>query len=261
MSDPSHLWQLIRQDALSFSKKESLLEDFFVKISSFQNLGEGVAFCLSEKFHRPYLSKESLFSLFTQNLSDEVSLTTLSADIDAVNERDPACKSPLYPLVFLKGFLGLCSYRIASKLFKNGRKEMSFYLQSLTSEIFAVDIHPKAQIGKGILLDHATSFVAGETAIIEDEVSILHEVTLGGNGKDKGERHPIIRSGVLLGAGAKVLGRVEIGKNSKVGAGSVVLENVPPYTTVAGVPAIIVASLPHRNTALEMDHSLNKKPS
>jgi serine O-acetyltransferase len=134
---------------------------------------------------------------------------------------------------------------------------LALYFQSVASEAFAVDIHPAARIGCGILLDHATSFVVGETAIIEDDVSILHEVTLGGTGKQSGDRHPIIRSGVLIGAGAKILGRVEIGTGAKVGAGSVVLNDVAPHTTVAGVPAIVVGVPSEENPATEMNQKLD----
>ena len=134
---------------------------------------------------------------------------------------------------------------------------MALYFQSLASEVFGVDIHPAARIGCGIMLDDATSFVVGETAIIEDDVSILHEVTLGGTGKEEGDRHPIVRSGVMIGAGAKILGRVEIGEGAKIGAGSVVLEDVPPHQTVAGVPAVLVGLSAEENPALAMDQSLH----
>jgi serine O-acetyltransferase len=172
-------------------------------------------------------------------------------------ERDPACFSLLEPLLFFKGFLALTTYRASHQLWHDQRRWLALYLQSVASEAFAVDIHPAARIGCGILLDHATSFVVGETAIIEDDVSILHEVTLGGTGKQTGDRHPIIRSGVLLGAGAKILGRVEIGKGAKVGAGSVVLADVPAHTTVAGVPAVIVGQSSEENPAIEMNQHLD----
>jgi serine O-acetyltransferase len=178
-------------------------------------------------------------------------------DLLAIHERDPACFSPLEPLLFFKGFLALTTYRVSHQLWRDDRRWLALYLQSVASEAFAVDIHPAARIGCGILLDHATSFVVGETAIIEDNVSILHEVTLGGTGKEKGDRHPIIRSGVLLGAGAKILGRVEIGTGAKVGAGSVVLNDVPPHTTVAGVPAIVVGEAAEANPAIEMNQHLD----
>jgi serine O-acetyltransferase len=172
-------------------------------------------------------------------------------------QRDPACFSPLEPLLFFKGFLALTTYRVSHQLWEDGRRWLALYFQSVASEVFSVDIHPAARIGCGILLDHATSFVVGETAIIEDDVSILHEVTLGGTGKDSGDRHPIIRSGVLLGAGAKILGRVEIGTGAKVGAGSVVLSDVAPHQTVAGVPAVVVGLSREHNPAIEMNQKLD----
>lgn len=178
-------------------------------------------------------------------------------DLVAMYERDPACFSPLEPMLFFKGFLALSTYRVAHEFWLQGRRWLALYLQSVASESFAVDIHPAARIGCGILLDHATSFVVGETAIIEDDVSILHEVTLGGTGKATGDRHPIIRSGVLLGAGSKILGRVEIGTGAKVGAGSVVLTHVPAHTTVAGVPAVIVGEVREDNPATEMNQRLD----
>jgi len=177
-------------------------------------------------------------------------------DMRAMFERDPACFSLLEPLLFYKGFMALTTYRVSHQLWLDQRRWLALYLQSVASEAFAVDIHPAARIGCGILLDHATSFVVGETAIIEDDVSILHEVTLGGTGKECGERHPVIRSGVLLGAGAKILGRVEIGAGAKVGAGSVVLADVPPHTTVAGVPAVVVGEACEENPAIEMNQQL-----
>jgi serine O-acetyltransferase len=178
-------------------------------------------------------------------------------DLRAMFERDPACFSLLEPLLFFKGFLALATYRVSHQLWKDGRRWLALYLQSVSSEAFAVDIHPAARIGCGILLDHATSFVVGETSVIEDDVSILHEVTLGGTGKDVGNRHPIVRSGVLIGAGAKILGRVEIGTGAKVGAGSVVLSDVPAHTTVAGVPAVIVGESIEENPAIEMNQKLD----
>ena len=178
-------------------------------------------------------------------------------DLLAMFERDPACFSILEPLLFFKGFLALATYRVSHQFWKEQRRWLALYLQGISSETFAVDIHPAALIGCGILLDHATSFVVGETAIIEDDVSILHEVTLGGTGKETGNRHPIIRSGVLLGAGAKILGRVEIGNGAKVGAGSVVLGDVPAHTTVVGVPAVIVGQTREENPAVEMNQNID----
>lgn len=191
-------------------------------------------------------------------LDDSPTLAASAArDLCAIVERDPACDSPLQPLLFYKGFHAISTYRMSHHLWHEGRKELAMYFQSIASEVYGVDIHPAARIGCGILLDHATSFVVGETAIIEDNVSILHEVTLGGTGKETGDRHPVVRSGVLLGAGVKVLGRVELGEGAKVGAGSVVLSDVPPHTTVAGVPAEVVGVSREDAPALEMDQHLD----
>ena len=180
----------------------------------------------------------------------------LRCDLEAIEQRDPAAQSLLEPLLFYKGFHALSAYRASHFLWRQDRFLMARLLQSMISEALAVDIHPAAQIGCGIFLDHATSFVAGETTIIEDHVSILHEVTLGGTGKELGARHPIVRSGVLLGAGAKVLGRVTIGEGAKVGAGSVVLDDVPPHTTVVGVPAVVVGDTLEQSPADVMDQHL-----
>jgi serine O-acetyltransferase len=163
----------------------------------------------------------------------------------------------LTPLLYFKGFQALVCYRVAHYLWRHERREFALYLQSLIAETFAVDIHPAARIDCGILLDHATGFVAGETTVIEKDVSILHEVTLGGTGKERGDRHPKVRSGVLLGAGAKILGNVEIGKGAKVGAGSVVLKDVPPHSSVAGVPAVVIGKTSEVSPALGMCHELD----
>jgi serine O-acetyltransferase len=160
------------------------------------------------------------------------------------------------PLLYYKGFHALQSYRVAHWIWNKGRESLAFYLQNRISEVFGVDVHPAARIGTGILIDHGTSVVIGETAVIEDNVSMLHEVTLGGTGKQTGDRHPKVRQGVLIGTGAKILGNVEIGEGAKVAAGSVVLKDVPPHSTVAGVPAVVVGRPEVDQPALSMDQSL-----
>ncbi len=232
-----------------------LLDDVVFSRSSF---AESLAARLARRLAREDMPRHSMEPLLLQvfEASPEI-LQRAARDLVVMHERDPACFSPLEPLLFFKGFLALSSYRAAHALWHNDRRWLALYLQSLVSEVFAVDIHPAAQIGCGILLDHATSFVVGETAIIEDDVSILHEVTLGGTGKATGDRHPIVRSGVLLGAGAKILGRVEIGTGAKVGSGSVVLHDVAPHTTVAGVPAVVVGAAAEPNPAIEMNQHLD----
>ncbi len=233
----------------------ALLEDvIFSRASTAESLGAR----LSRRLAREDMPRQTMEPLLTGILQEHPRIVhSATRDLQAMFERDPACFSMLEPLLFFKGFLALTTYRISHQLWQDQRRWLALYLQSLCSEAFAVDIHPAARIGCGILLDHATSFVVGETAIIEDDVSILHEVTLGGTGKDSGDRHPVVRSGVLLGAGAKILGRVEIGTGAKVGAGSVVLNDVPPHTTVAGVPAVIVGVSNEENPAIEMNQKLD----
>ena len=178
------------------------------------------------------------------------------ADILAVHDRDPACHRYIEPLLYYKGFQAIQTYRMAHQLYASGRCDFAFYLQSRSSVVFATDIHPAATIGRGIMIDHAHAIVIGETATVEDDVSMLHSVTLGGTGKDDGIRHPTIRRGVLLGAGASVLGNIEIGSCSRVAAGSVVLHDVPANRTVAGVPAKVVGYAGCSEPARTMDHRL-----
>ena len=207
-------------------------------------LCNAVAVRLARKLSRRDMGRDELEPLIRTLLkAHPLAVECMAADLRAVVERDAACHNALEPLLFFKGFHALATYRVAHLLWQEGRYLLALLFQSMSSEVFGVDIHPAAQIGCGILLDHGTGFVVGETAIIENNVSLLHEVTLGGTGKEKGDaRHPIVRSGVLIGAGAKVLGRVEIGECAKVAASSVVLSDVRPHTTVAGVPAQEVAS-------------------
>lgn len=256
--DVAAVWRQLQEHASKVAAGEpqlrSLLEDVVLKQPC---LGASLGVRLARKLAREDMTREELAPLLAGVFQGESRLVASAArDLCAIVERDPACDSPLQPLLFFKGFMAISTYRVSHHLWTHGRKELALYFQSLASEVFAVDIHPAARIGCGILLDHATSFVVGETAIIEDNVSILHEVTLGGSGKQTGDRHPIVRSGVLLGAGAKVLGRVEIGEGAKVGAGSVVLNDVAPHTTVAGVPAQVVGVSREEAPALEMDQRL-----
>lgn len=254
-----NLWEKLRTEAASLHDEEPelrhLVDDVVLSRGAFE---EALAARLGRRLAREDMPREMLEPLFSKIISGHPAIAhACGRDLLAMFERDPACFSPLEPLLFFKGFMAMTTYRVSHQLWKDGRRWLALYLQSISSEVFSTDIHPAAQIGCGILLDHATSFVVGETAIIENDVSILHEVTLGGTGKDTGDRHPIIRSGVLIGAGAKILGRVEIGTHAKVGAGSVVLSDVPPHTTVAGVPAIMVGKAKEQNPALEMNQHLD----
>ncbi|MDA9317477.1 serine O-acetyltransferase [Puniceicoccaceae bacterium] len=252
-------WSKIRKRATAIVEREpalaTLLNETVLDRDSFAD-------CLTHRLARKLVnhaaSIDVLHETFMEAFQKDPSiLQKVASDMIAVNERDPACPDVLTPLLYFKGLQALVCYRVSNYLWNQDRKELALYLQSLISETFAVDIHPAAQIGCGILVDHATSFVAGETTVIESDVSILHEVTLGGTGKDRGDRHPKVRSGVLLGAGAKILGNVEIGEGAKVGAGSVVLKDVPPHTSVAGVPAVVIGKTSEVSPALGMCHKLD----
>lgn len=241
----AEVWQELCRVAEEASRREpklmGILDDVVLSRTS---LGNAVAVRLARKLSRRDMGRDELEPLIRTILkANPQTVECMAADLRAVVERDAACHNVLEPLLFFKGFHALATYRVAHLLWQEGRHLMALLFQSIGSEVFGVDIHPAAQMGCGILLDHGTGFVVGETAIVENDVSLLHEVTLGGTGKEKGgARHPIVRSGVLIGAGAKVLGRVEIGECAKVAASSVVLADVRPHTTVAGVPAQEVAS-------------------
>ncbi len=236
-------------------KLTGMLDDVVLSRTSLCN---AVAVRLARKLSRRDMGRDDLEPLIRTLLKkNPVIVDSMAADLQAVVERDAACRNALEPLLFFKGFHALATYRVAHQLWLEGRHLLALLFQSVGSEVFGVDIHPAAQMGCGILLDHGTGCVVGETAIVENEVSLLHEVTLGGTGKEKGgARHPIVRSGVLIGAGAKVLGRVEIGEGSKVAASSVVLDDVPPHTTVAGVPAVPVGSSGAGSPARDMHQGL-----
>ncbi|MGB0409799.1 MAG: serine O-acetyltransferase [Opitutales bacterium] len=232
-----------------------LLNETILDRSSF---AECLTYRITRKLVNHGASIEVLHNVFLEAFEkDPAILEQVACDMIAANDRDPACPDVLTPLLHFKGFQALVCYRVSHYLWQAGRRDFALYLQSLIAETFAVDIHPAAKISCGILLDHATGFVAGETAVIEHDVSILHEVTLGGTGKERGDRHPKVRSGVLLGAGAKILGNVEIGEGAKVGAGSVVLKDVPPHVSVAGVPAKIVGKMSVANPAHDMCHEID----
>ncbi|MEH6453286.1 MAG: serine O-acetyltransferase [Psychromonas sp.] len=236
------LWEKIREEAWACSTSEPILASFFHStILNHHSLKSALSYQLANRLDNPtmpgILLREVIEEAFLK--SPDI-IHSAVADIVAVQERDPAVEDFSIPLLYLKGFHALQIHRVANWLWKQNRIPLALYLQNRSSELFSVDIHPAAKIGKGIMLDHATGIVVGETAVIEDNVSLLQGVTLGGTGKEGGDRHPKIREGVMIGAGAKVLGNIEIGVGAKVGAGSVVLEAVPAHTTVAGVPAKIV---------------------
>jgi serine O-acetyltransferase len=256
------LWQSIRDEVAEDAEHEPVLASFLhATVLNHNSLEDALGFLLAGKLECSVLPAMLVRGLIVDAVQADPRIgRSIRTDIRAVGDRDPAAKRFSEPFLYFKGFHALQTHRVAHWLWHQGREALALFLQNRTSEVFGVDIHPAARIGDGILIDHATSVVIGETAVIEDNVSILHEVTLGGTGKASGDRHPKVRHGVLIGAGAKILGNVEVGRGAKVGAGSVVLEDVPPHCTVAGVPAKVIGTPNVAEPALEMDHRLPCNP-
>ncbi len=249
------LWETIRAEVTATANREPSLASFFhSNILSHPGLSSAIAHNLAEQLGSAVVSSLALRQVFESALADDSTTTAkVCRDILAYFDRDPACDQYAMPVLYFKGFRALQAHRITHWLWHNGRRELARYLQGRIAEVFSVDIHPAAQIGSGILVDHATGLVIGETAVVSDDVSMLHSVTLGGTGCETGDRHPKIRRGVLIAAGAKILGNIEIGEGAKIGAGSLVLEPVKPHTSVAGVPAKVVGKTREPMAALEMD--------
>ena len=236
------IWDRIRSEAEDIVHREPELASFIYSTVLHHNrLEDSVVHRVSERLDHAALSGDLIRQTFDEALRDEPDLgNAFRADLVAVFDRDPATTRFIDPLLYFKGFHAIQAHRLAHWLHNKGRKDFAWYLQSRSSAAFQTDINPAAKIGRGIFLDHATGFVVGETAVVEDDVSILHGVTLGGTGKENEDRHPKIRRGVLIGAGAKILGNIEVGQCSRIAAGSVVLQPVPRNKTVAGVPAKVV---------------------
>jgi len=253
------MWTHMRTEAEVALHHEPVLGDFLRRhVCDQPSLGQAMVCRLIGRLHHGDMDQALLY----QTLLQAAGMVTdweeiLSADIRAVYDLDPACHRFIEPLLYLKGFHAIETHRLSHALWQAGRHDFAYYLQSRSSSVFQTDIHPAAKIGRGLFLDHATGLVIGETVVVEDNVSILHSVTLGGTGKMEGDRHPKIRSGVLIGAGAKILGNIEIGQNSKIAAGSVVLKDVPNGVTVAGVPARIIGKPGCVEPARDMDQTLN----
>ena len=255
------LWQKIIEQATLAIEKEPLLANLYrCHLIEQPSLGAALSNILASKLFDTYMPANQLEQLFNQEFSKTTAiLYNSSRDMQAVCERDPAISGYPEVLLYLKGFIALQGYRVAHQLWQDDRRHLALYIQSRISETFDVDIHPAAVIGKGVMLDHANGIVIGETTVIEDNVSLLQGVTLGGTVKETVDRHPKVRAGVLIGAGAKILGNIEIGQGAKVGAGSVVLKPVKPHTTVAGVPAKQIGSPESIMPALDMCQSLEKE--
>jgi serine O-acetyltransferase len=250
------LWESIRTQTRKQAEAEPVLASFlYSTILNHDSLEAALSFHLANKLDSPALPAMLIREVIEEAMSHDSSIVdAVRADLLAVSERDSACCSLVTPLLYFKGFHALQAYRIAHWLWNQGRNSLALFLQNRISAVFAVDIHPAARIGKGIMFDHATGIVIGETAVIEDMVSIMQSVTLGGTGKEAGDRHPKVRKGVLIGAGAKILGNINVGECAKIGAGSVVLKDVPARATVAGVPAQVIGETQCSQPSREMDH-------
>jgi serine O-acetyltransferase len=253
------IWDRIRHEAEEIVRCEPELATFiYSTVLQHGRLEDAVVHRVADRLDHSALSGDLIRQTFNDALRDEPDLgNAFRADLVAVYDRDPATSRFIDPLLYFKGFHALQTHRLAHWLHRKSRKDFSFYLQSRSSAVFQTDINPAARIGRGIFLDHATGFVCGETAIIEDNVSILHGVTLGGTGKENEDRHPKIRHGVLIGAGAKVLGNIEVGHCARIAAGSVVVKPVPNNVTVAGVPAKIVGEAGCAEPSRTMDQMIN----
>jgi len=252
------VWAALRNEAIAASRSEPALASLLdAVILCHHSLGEALSFQIARKLGDGVLTPISLREVCEEAFDSNLRMVAdAEADLRAVFERDPACKGYLQPFLFFKGFMALQAYRLGHWLWGQGRETLAFYLQSRTSELFQVDIHPAAKIGSGVFFDHGTGIVVGETAVIGDDVSMLHGVTLGGTGAERGDRHPKIGKGVLLGAGAKVLGNIQIGDYAKIASGSVVLKPVPSGCTAAGVPARLINCPSGGEPARTMDHTL-----
>ena len=252
------IWDRVRGEAEDIVRREPELASFiYSTVLHHERLEDSVVHRLAERLDHSALSGDLIRQTFDEALRDEPDLgNAFRADLVAVYDRDPATSRFIDPLLYFKGFHALQTHRLAHWLWSKGRKDFALYLQSRSSAVFQTDINPNARIGRGIFLDHATGLVVGETATIDDDVSILHGVTLGGTGKENEDRHPKIRRGVMIGAGAKILGNIEVGHCARIAAGSVVLKAVPHNTTVAGVPARVVGTAGCAEPSRAMDQML-----
>ncbi len=266
------LWDQIQQETRSIAESEPVLASFLqATILKHDSLLSALSFLLAEKLTCETTPALTLQEVFNEAFNSDPSISNSSIEVQvnedlcALNQRDSACQGPSSAFLYYKGFHALQAWRAAHWLWENNRKSLALVLQNRISVTFGVDIHPAAKIGKGIMFDHATGIVIGETAVVDDCVSILQSVTLGGTGKKSGDRHPKVRRGVLIGPGAKILGNIEIGEGSKITASSVVLKDIPPHSLVAGVPAEVVGTLEIESPAEQMDQGLSgcgsKSPS
>ncbi|MFZ1725662.1 MAG: serine O-acetyltransferase [Albidovulum sp.] len=253
------VWSHICEEARAAVRDEPLLGGFIHSgLLHHATLERALSYRFSLKLASGEMSEQILREIADEAYTDDPQLGQAArADVVAVYERDPACHRFLQPVLFFKGFQAIQAYRIGHWLWQKGRRDMAYFVQMRVSEAFGVDIHPGAVVGKGIMIDHAHSIVIGETAVVGDNVSMLHSVTLGGTGKANGDRHPKIGNGVLIGAGTKILGNIKVGECSRIAAGSVVLHDVPRCTTVAGVPAKVIGEAGCSQPSLNMDQLID----
>lgn len=249
------VWDAVRTGAQQILDTEPSLGNLVLSsVLNHNTFEEALAHRLASRLDHEDVSADMIRQAFAEMLRDVPSIGDFArADLVATLERDPACHRAVEPLLYFKGYQAIQTHRFAHAMHRAGRRDFALYLQSRSSQVFQVDINPAVVMGRGIMLDHGTGLVIGETAIVGDNVSLLQNVTLGGTGKADQDRHPKIGNGVLIGAGAKVLGNIKVGDCSRVGAGSVVLKEVPPRTTVAGVPAKIIGEAGCAQPALVMD--------
>ena len=252
------IWTNILLEAEAITKNQSRMSSFiYSSVLSHRNIESVISYRLAQKLSTSDMTESVLYEAAIDSFNSSKNLKEFAySDLVAVKERDPACSRYIEPLLYFKGFQALQAYRISNFLYNNDNVDLALFFQMRSSEIFSVDIHPAASIGRGIMIDHAHSIVIGETATVGNNVSILHSVTLGGTGKEKGDRHPHIGEGVLLGAGCSILGNIKVGRCSRVASGSVVLSDVPECKTVAGVPAKIVGEAGCDQPSNLMNHQL-----
>jgi serine O-acetyltransferase len=257
-ADNDVIWQSIREETELAAKNEPILSSFlYSTVLNHRSLECALSFHLANKLDSYTAPAMMVREIIEEAFSSDPGIgKSVRCDLRAILERDSACDSYCMPFLYFKGFHALQAYRVAHWLWRHNREPLALFFQNLISTEFGIDIHPAAKIGYGILMDHATGVVIGETAVVGNNVSIMQSVTLGGTGKEDGDRHPKVGDGVLISAGATILGNITIGQGAKIGAGSVVLQDVPPHTTVAGVPAKIIGHPDCEQPALGMDHSI-----
>jgi serine O-acetyltransferase len=251
--DPA--WARIRREAEEIVRREPELATFlYATVLHHDTLEAAIVYRIADRLDHSAVSGGLIRQAYEDALGDQPAIgEAFRADLRATVDRDPATHRMVEPVLYYKGFHAIQTHRLMHWLWHKGRRDFALYLQSRSSAVFQCDIHPAARIGRGIFLDHATGLVVGETAVVGDDVSILHGVTLGGTGKEWEDRHPKIGHGVMIGAGAKVIGNIEIGHCARIAAGSVVIKPVPNNVTVAGVPAKVIGEAGCPEPARNMD--------